>query len=77
MQRIIVNVISLEAKLLEIEKEGMDFIELSIVPSQIEDENLYPAFLHLEGVSKDGTCKDYESIDEFSVLENVFLNKSA
>ncbi len=77
MQKIIVNVNSLKAKLLEAEKEDMELIELCIVPSQMEDENLYPAFLHFEGISKDGSHKDYESIDEFSISERLLVDKSA
>jgi len=77
MQKIIVNLSSLKAKLLEAEKEDMDIMELCIVASQMEDEISQPAFLHFEGISKNGTHKDYESIDEFLILERLLIDKSA
>lgn len=77
MQKIIVNIDLLKAKLLEAEKEGMKSIELYIVPSQMEEGHLYPTFLHVEGISKDGNYKDYESIDEFSVSEHLLTEMSA
>ncbi len=63
MQRIIVSLDSIKQKLTEIEKDDMEFIELNIVPSQTDNRYISPAFLHLDGVSKNGAHKDYESID--------------
>lgn len=77
MKRIIVDVNSLKTKLLESEREGMEFIELCVVPSQMEDGILNPAFLHFEGISKSGMHKDYESIDEVPVTEHFLIDKTA
>lgn len=77
MKEIIVDVNSLKAKLLEAEKDGMGFVELCLVPSQVDNEQVSPAFLHVEGISKNGLRTDYESIDEASVLEHRLIGKSA
>lgn len=77
MKEIIVDVNSLKAKLLEAEKDDMGFVELCIVPSQMDNEQVSPAFLHVEGISKNGLHTDYESIDEVSVSEHRLIGKSA
>lgn len=63
MQRIMVSLDSIKQKLSEIEKDDMEYIELNIVAGQTDSRYISPAFLHLDGVSKNGFRKDYESID--------------
>lgn len=77
MQKIIVERAKLKKKVLEIERDGMEFVELHIIPCQEEEDNLYPAFLHFEGISKDGAHKDYESVDEFSAVMPLYVIRSA
>lgn len=77
MQRIIVSIESLQEKLAEIVNDGMNMVELFIVPSQTDDENMYPTFLHFEGISENGSYKDYEGIDELSSSDCTLLHKSA
>lgn len=77
MQKIIVERAKLRKKLMEIERDGMDLVELRIVPCQTEEEEMHPAFLHLEGVSKRGARKDYESVDEFSGRTPLYIIQSA
>jgi hypothetical protein len=74
MQRISVNVKSLKAKLLELEKDGMELAELHFVPNQVDGGDMNPAFLHLDGISKSGVYKDYESIDEYSIVQYLMLH---
>jgi len=71
MQRIIVSLDSIKQKLTEIEKDDMEFIELNIIPSQTDNRYISPAFLHLDGVSRNGARKDYESIDARQLQENA------
>ena len=77
MQTIIISIKSLQEKLVEIEKDGMNLVELCIVPSQADDGNTYPAFLHFEGISENGSYQDYEAIDEFSIADHLLKHKSA
>ena len=77
MQKIMVNMKSLKAKLLEMEKDNMELVELHIVPEQIEEGNFYPAFLHLDGIYHTGEYQDYESIDEFAIADYLRVHKSA
>ena len=77
MQKIIVERSKLEKKLRELERDGMDFVELYMVPCQEEENHMYPAFLHMEGITKRGVYKDYESIDEFSGTAPLYLIRSA
>ncbi len=69
MQKITVNFKSLKEKLLEVERDKMDLVNLRIVGGAIENGRAYPTFLHFEGISRDGAYKDYESIDASSVVE--------
>lgn len=71
MQRIMVSLDSIKQKLTEIEKDDMEYIELNIVAGQADSRYIYPAFLHLDGVSKNGFRKDYESIDAHQPQENT------
>lgn len=71
MQRIMVSLDSIKQKLTEIEKDDMEYIELNIVAGQTDNHYIYPAFLHLDGVSKNGFWKDYESIDAHQPQENA------
>lgn len=77
MQQINVSLSQLKEKLLEAEKDGTELLELNIVPGQIEDGTMNPAFVHFEGILKDGSCMDYESIDESSVTEHLLMHMSA
>lgn len=77
MQKIIVERSTLKKKVLEIERDGMEFVELHIVSCQQEDGRLYPAFLHFEGISKRGVHKDYESVDELSATMPLYVIRSA
>ncbi|XOQ49516.1 MAG: Phage protein [Eubacteriales bacterium] len=63
MQRILVSLDSVKRKLSEIEKDNMEYIEFNIVPRQVDNTYIHPAFLHFDGLSKNGFRKDYESID--------------
>lgn len=74
MKRISVNVKSLRARLLELEKDGVELAELDFIPSQMDDGNMNPAFLHLGGISKSGVYKDYDSIDEYSIAQYLLLH---
>lgn len=71
MQRIIISLDSIKQKLTEIEKDDMEYIELNIVAGQTDSRYIYPAFLHLDGVSRNGARKDYESIDAHQPQENA------
>lgn len=77
MQKITVSIKSLKEKLLEMEEDNLDLVELHIVPEQADDGSLYPAFLHLDGIYKTGEYKDYEEIDEFPVADYIRVHKSA
>ncbi len=70
MQRIMVSLDSIKKKLTEIEKDDMEYIELNIVAGQTDNRYITPAFLHLDGVSRNGFRKDYESIDAHQPQEN-------
>lgn len=63
MQKILVSLNSIKQKLKEIENDDMEYIEFRIVAEQTDSKYIHPAFLHLDGVSKSGSRKDYESID--------------
>lgn len=77
MQKITVSMKSLMEKLLKMEDDSMDLVELYIVPEQMEDGNQYPTFLHLDGIYRTGEYKDYEGIDEFSIADYLKVHKSA
>jgi hypothetical protein len=74
MERISISIDSLKEKIMEFEKDGMELAELHFVPSQVDDGNMNPAFLHMEGISREGTYKDYESIGEYSVVEYLLMH---
>ncbi len=74
MEKISISVRSLKEKLIEFEKDGMELAELHFIPSQIDDGNMNPAFIHLEGISKNGAYKDYESIGEYSVMNYLLMH---
>lgn len=63
MQKILVSLDSVKRKLSEIEKDNMEYIEFNIVPRQVDNKYIHPAFLHFDGLSENGFRKDYESID--------------
>ncbi len=77
MQSIRMNLKTLLDKLLEMDRNKSEYVELRLVPSQIDDGRRQPAFLHLDGISKNGTHYDYESIDELSIEEYLTIHKSA
>ncbi len=77
MKRITISVKSLKEKLLEMERDDLNLVELHIVSSQTEEGTLYPSFLHVAGISQDGEYSDYESIDETSMEEYLTVHKSA
>ncbi len=77
MQKITVSIKSLKEKLLEMEKSNLDLVELHIVPQQQDSGDVYPAFLHLDGIYKNGEYEDYEGIDESSVSDDENIHKSA
>jgi len=58
----------LKEKLLEIENDNMDLVELRIVSGTVDNMVVNAPFLHFEGISKNGAYKDYESIDESSIV---------
>ncbi len=72
MKRITVSLNLLQEKIAEIEKDGMDLVELRIVKGEVDKNTISASFLHFEGISKCGAYKDYESIDESSVI-GMFL----
>lgn len=63
MEKILVSVDSVKQKLKEIENDNMEYIEFNIISGQTDNSYIHPAFLHLDGISKSGSRKDYESID--------------
>lgn len=63
MSKIIVDKESL-SKQLEGVRDG-DLIELSIVPSQCDNGDFMPAFLHLAAIHTQEAYEDLENIDEF------------
>ncbi|HEX2985302.1 MAG TPA: hypothetical protein VHO71_00640 [Caproiciproducens sp.] len=75
--KIKIQVKALKEKLLELEHDDMYTAELEIVEGQVDRGNIFPAFLHIDGISKTGGGKDYESIDEFSPVESFKIHKSA
>ena len=77
MQRITINIKSLQEKLLQMEKDKMELVELYIVPNQTDGENTYPTFLHFGGVPKGGSYTDYEGIDEIAVDDCLLMHESA
>ncbi|WP_312640343.1 hypothetical protein [Hydrogenoanaerobacterium sp.] len=68
MKRITVSLSLLKEKLLEIENDNMDLVELRIVSGTVDNMVVNAPFLHFEGISKNGAYKDYESIDESSIV---------
>lgn len=77
MQKIIVSMKTLKEKLLEIEEDGMDLVEIRFIPGQIDKGSISPSFIHFEGISQKGVYKDYEGIDEFLIADCLLLHKSA
>lgn len=75
MQKILVSVNSVKRKLEEIESDNMEYVELNIVPGQTDSSYIYPAFLHLDGISKSGSRKDYESIDALPLKQQSYWPK--
>lgn len=65
MERITLSVDALQKKLAQMEKDNIRFAELNFVPAQTDENHLFPAFLHFDGITANGHCEDYESIDEF------------
>lgn len=63
MVKIIVDKKLLEEKLAQV-KDG-DLVELAFVPSQNDQGDYSPAFLHLAAIHNEGIYEDLESIDEF------------
>lgn len=68
MVKIIVDKQILNQKIADV-KDG-DLIELAIVPSQNDDGNHVPAFLHLAAIHTRGIYEDLENIDEAFVRFN-------
>lgn len=75
--RIKLNLRSLLDKLLEMDKDKVSYVELHLVPGQIDEGIQNPAFLHFDGITKRGEYRDYESIDEVSLSEYLKIHKSA
>jgi hypothetical protein len=75
MQKILVSVNSVKQKLAEIENDNMEYIEFNIIPGQTDNSYIYPAFLHLDGISKSGSRKDYESIDALPLKQPRYQPK--
>ncbi|MEM1485833.1 hypothetical protein V6615_13320 [Oscillospiraceae bacterium PP1C4] len=73
MTKITISLKSLIEKTTQIEKDGMDLVTLCIVQGLIEDGKVYPTFIHIEGISKSESYKDYEGIDEASLV-GMFAN---
>ena len=63
MKNIYVHISALLSKVMEMSEEDMDCVKLSICEEAEDQGQFFPAFLHLEGFAKDGTVRDYESID--------------
>jgi hypothetical protein len=76
MQKIIVDKNLLSQKLEEMQNGDSTLIELCIVPGEIDDEAVNPAFLHFGFIRQNGTYEDHESIDECA-LTGQFMKKSA
>lgn len=68
MVKIIVDKQMLNQKIAGI-KDG-DLIELAIIPSQSDNGNHAPAFLHLTAIHTQGIYEDLENIDETVVRFN-------
>ncbi len=63
MKSICIPVSALLNKVLEMTDENMVDVKLTLV-DQMEDRGVnYPAFLHFEAYTEDGTVYDYECID--------------
>lgn len=75
MQKILVSVNSVKQKLEEIESDHMEYIEFNIIPGQTDSSYICPAFLHLDGISKSGSRKDYESIDALPLKRQSYQPK--
>lgn len=77
MNRITVSIKLLKEKISEMENNQISFVELSLVPEQMEQSEINPAFLHFEGIEKNGQHTDFESIDESFTTDGMKTIKSA
>lgn len=77
MKKITLSLNLLQEKLAQMKKNDIALVELNFVPAQMEENTLFPAFLHLGGITKCGQYRDYESIDEFSEEDCESTHKSA
>lgn len=68
MNKINVSVKAMRDKLSEIERDGMEMVQLYIIGGSVDGGYLYPAFLHFEAASTGGVRKDYEGVDELSLM---------
>lgn len=57
MNRITVSIKLLKEKISEMENNQISFVELSLVPEQMEQSEINPAFLHFEGIEKMGSTR--------------------
>lgn len=66
MQSIQVHIPTLLNKIEEMSRENMESVKLVIGDAVIDQDMVYPAYLHFEAYRADGTVTDYESIDALS-----------
>lgn len=70
--------IVVDKELLEKKLNGSElkYIELCIVPAEMDAGHYHPAFLHVGGILPNGTYKDLEGVIGCELL-NQFVKKSA
>ena len=68
MKSICVHISALLAKVMKMSEDNIDGVKLSICKEAEEQGQFFPAFLHFEGFAKDGSVRDYESVDSVTMV---------
>lgn len=68
MKRITVKFDELNKIIKEMEKNNTHYVELHILGSALEKEDLLPAFVHLQGFDNNFSATDYEGVDAIYTL---------
>ncbi len=63
MKRIQVFVPALLRKTQQMFNDGMEMVQISFIDGVMDQEEIFPAFMHFEAFTREGCPADYETID--------------
>lgn len=70
MKSIQVHIPALLRKIQEMSNDNMESVKLAISSEVIDQDRVYPGYLHFEAYTIDGSVSDYESIDSLNFYED-------